>query len=313
MSITYEDDLDNNGEELCNIFAVDDLRLLCRSFRSRYSIDTLRNMAIRVVIHGSSEVRGEDLDHSHTLALSRSHQLLEPLTELYAITRFTISGPVNGDYKHKIIDRIARPAPRHEESLEIVMELWTKGNDALKCHQFAVALKEYKAALLHLETRTWDMNMIETGDFANAPRYKVYHIVAICLIECLALTLLLLRMFDKAHYWARFALDSIVRNKGMISHPPGQYAEFAHLMATTSRSLGKRRRALGELGRALHFDPDNALVKADLVGLCVGFALKKDVARELEAGKVESNVCLILRTSYKDPKETWRWMGQGGY
>ena len=46
-------------------------------------------------------------DHSHTLALSRSHQLLEPLTELYAIARFTISGPISGDYKHKIINQIA--------------------------------------------------------------------------------------------------------------------------------------------------------------------------------------------------------------
>ena len=313
MSITYEDDLDNNGKEHCNIFAVDDLRLLCRSFRSLHAIKNSQNMAFKIVIHGSSEVRGQELDHTHTVALSRSHQLLEPLTELYAIARLTISGPVIGDYKHKIIDQIARPASRHEESLEMVMELWTKGDDALRRQQFAVALEEYKAALLHLETRTWDMNMIETGDFANAPRYKVYHIVAICLIECLALTFLLMRMFDKAHYWATFALCSIVRNKGTISHPPAQYAELAHLMATTSRALGERRRALGELGRALHFNPNIALVKADLVGLCVSFALKKEVARDLETGKADSNVCLILRTSYKDPKQTWRWMGQGGY
>ena len=259
MSITYEDDLNNNGEELCFVFALEDLRLLCRYFHSLYAIDSLQNVAFKVVIHGSSGI---------PLALSRSHQLLEPLMELYDIARFTISGAVNRDYKHKIIDRIARPAPRHEESLEMIMELWTKGNDAFTCHQFAVALEEYKAALLHLETRGWDMNMIETGPFANAPRYQIYHIVVNSLLACLALTFLLLGMFDKAHDWASFALGSIVRNRGTILHPPSQYAELAHLMATTSRALGKRRRALEELGWALHFEPNNALVKADLVQLC---------------------------------------------
>ena len=259
MSITYEDDLDNNGEEFCVVFAVEDLRLICRNFRSIYAIDSLQHMAFKVVLHGSSEV---------PLALSRSHRLLEPLTELYTVARFTISGAVNRNYKHKIIDRIARPAPRHEESLEMIMELWTKGNDALGYHQFAVALEEYKAALLHLETRAWDMNIIETGDFANAPRYQVYHIVVNNLLEYLALTFLLMRMFDKAHYWASFALGSIVRNIGTISYPPGQYAELAHVMATTSKALGNRRRALEEFCWALHFDPNNALVKADFVELC---------------------------------------------
>ena len=308
MSITYETDLDIDGEELCVIFAVEDLRLLCCCFRSLYAIDNLQ-MAFKVVIHGSSEVGGQELDLSHKSALSRSHQLLEPLTELFAIPRVTISGPVDGVYKHKIINQIARPAPTHEESLEMIMELWTKGDDALGCHQFAVALEKYKIALFYLETRTWDMNMIKMGDFANAPRYKVYHIVANCLVECLALTFLLMRMFDKAHYWASFGLGSIVRNKGTILHPPGQYAEFAHLMATSSRALGKRRRALGELGRALHFDPKNALVKADLVELCVSFALEKENAQVLEAENVGSDVYLLPRTSFKDPKEAWRWRG----
>ena len=308
MSITYETDLDLNGEELCFIFAVEDLRLLCCYFCPLFAIDKLQ-MTFKVVIHGSSEVGIQELVSSHKLALLRSQHLLEPLTELYAIPRFTISGPVDGDYKHKIIRQIARPAPTHEESLEMIMERWTKGDDALRCHQSAVALENYKTAILHLETRIWDMNIIKTGNFANAPRYKVCDIVKNCLIECLALTFLLMKKFDKAHYWASFALGSIVRNIGKVSHPPGQYAEFAHLMATTSRALGKRRRALGELGRALHFDPNNALVKADLVMLCASFALKKADAQEHEARKAESNVYLLPRTLYKDPKETWRWRG----
>ena len=268
MSITYEDDLNNNGGELCFIFALEDLRLLCRYFHSLYAIGSLQNLAFKAVIHGSSKIQGQELDHSHTLALSRSHQLLEPLTELYAIARFTISGPVNADYKHKIINQIARPAPRHEESLEVIRKLSTKGNDALRCQQAAVAQEKYTAALLHLETRTWDMNRIETGPFANSSRYKVYHFVVISLLRYLAITFLMMRKPEKAHFWASLALDSIDRHIGTFSHPPDQYTELARLMARSSMALGRTRRALVELGWALHFNPNNALVKADLVQLC---------------------------------------------
>ena len=268
MSITYEDDLNNNGEELFVIFALEDLRHLCRYFHSLYTTNSLQNLAFKVVIHGSSEVRGLELDHSHTLALSRSHRLLEPLTELYAIARFTISGPVNGEYKHEIIHQIARPAPRHEESLEVIRKLRTKGDDALGCHQAAVAQEKYIAALLHLETRTWDMNRIETGPFANFSKYQVYHHIGISLLRSLAITFLIMRKFSKAHYWASLALDSMERHIDTISHPPDQYTELARLMARSSIALGRTRRALGELGWALHFEPNNALVKADLVQLC---------------------------------------------
>ena len=220
MSITYEDDLSINGEELFVLFALEDLRYLCRYFYSLYTIDRLQDLAFKVVIHGSSDIRGLGLDHSQTLALSRSYRLLEPLTELYAIARFTISGPVNREYKHKIIHHIARPAPRHEESVEVIRKLWTKGDDALGYHQAAVAQENYIAALLQLETRIWDMNMTETRYFANAPRYKFCHIGRTFLLECLALTFMRMRKFDKAHYWASHALDLIQRHMDTISHPP---------------------------------------------------------------------------------------------
>ena len=66
MSITYEDDLNNNGEELSVIFALEDLRHLCRYFHLPYTIDSLQNLAFKVAIHGSSKIRGLELDHSHS-------------------------------------------------------------------------------------------------------------------------------------------------------------------------------------------------------------------------------------------------------
>ena len=268
MSITYEDDLNDNGEELFVIFALEDLRHLCRYFHSLYTIDRIQDLAFKVVIHGSSEIRGLGLDHhSQTLASSRSHRLLEPLTELYAIDRFSISGPVDREYKHKTIHHIARPAPRHEESVEVIEKLWAKGDDALGCHQAAVAQEHYIAALLHLETRIWAMNRIESRYFNNAPRYKFYHIGRNFLLGRLALTFMRMRNFDKAHYWACHALDLIERHKGRISYPPDQYARLARLTARSSLALRKTRRAMKELGWALHFEPNNALIKADLVQL----------------------------------------------
>lgn len=44
------------------------------------------------------------------------------------------------------------------------------------------------------------MNMIETGDLANVPRYKVFHVGRNFLLGCLALTFLRMRKLDKAHY-----------------------------------------------------------------------------------------------------------------
>ena len=264
MTITYDHDSNNDLEELCYVFAVEDLQLLCRGFHFLYDDGYLQGLAFGAVIHGSS----------NTLASSRSRQLLEPLTGLYAIARFTISGPANGDYKDKIISQIARPAPRYEASIEVVCELWDEGNALFKIGA-ALALPKYKAAILHLLSRIWDMNMIQTGKYANKSRKEVYHILSFSLYGTLATTFYSLRIFDNAFRWAEIALASLWADIGRIQYQPAQFAILTRLMASNSMALGERRRALGELGRALHHEPDNALVKADLIALCAALGRRE--------------------------------------
>ena len=268
MTITWEDGLNNDGEELFAIFAMEDLRFLCQVFNSLHEVGRLQSVAFKVVIHGSSEVRGQELDHTHTLSLLHSRQLLEPLTELYAIARFTISGPVNEDSKVKIINQIARPAPRHEDSLEMIRELWIQGEAALNGNRVAFAQKKYIAAIFHLETRDWDMSVLETGCYANRSRYTAYCKLLHGLLHWLAFTFLKMGIFDKAHDWASLAFHSMLYVKGRVSHPPAQYVRLARFLAKTSIALGERYQALEELGWALHIEPNNALVKADLSTLC---------------------------------------------
>lgn len=267
MTITYEDGLNNDGEELFAIFAMEDLRLLCQIFNSFHETGRLQSVAFKVVIHGSSEVRGQELDHTHTLSLLHSRQLLEPLTELYAIARFTISGPVNEDYKVKIINQIARPAPRHEDSLEMIRELWIQGEAALNGNRVAFAQKKYIAAILQLESRDWGMSMIKMGRYANQSRYTVYCKLLHGLLHWLAFTFSKMGIFGKAHHWASLALHSMVYVSSTISHPPAQYVALAGFMAKTSIALGERHRALWELSYVLHFEPNNARVKDEMIRL----------------------------------------------
>ena len=263
MSITYEDDLNNDKEELFAIFAMEDLRLLCQVFNSINEMRGPQPRVFKVEIHGSSEVRGQELDHTHRL----SRQILEPLTELYDIARFTISGPVNEDYKVKIINQIARPAPRHEDSLEMIRELWIQGEAAFKGNRVAFAQKKYIAAILQLESRDWDTSMIESGRDAKRSRITSYNMLLHGLLHSLAVTFLEMRIFGKAHHWASHALHIMTHHMGRITHSPAQYGELAHLIATANRALGERHRAVDELRGILRFSPHNVRVEDELITL----------------------------------------------
>lgn len=139
MSITISQDENNRKESFYEIYACDDLHLLCRGFlacvlasdiSAGHDLASLRSLSFAVSIHGSSEGQIYGLRDSTPSASSKPRRLLEPFTKLHNIDRFSITGPVKRQYKAYIKKQVARPAPSLESAITTIMALKDEGNIA---------------------------------------------------------------------------------------------------------------------------------------------------------------------------------------
>lgn len=277
MSITISQDGNNRKGNFFQIYACEDLHLLCRGLlacvlasgiSAGNDLAFLRRSIFAVSIHGSSERRIHELSDSTPSVSSKEHRLLEPFTKLHSIDRFNITGPVYGQYKAYITKQVARPAPSLESAIIEIMALKNEGKNAFNSNQHALAIAKYEAALLHLFTNFWDLDtIIQTGDLAKLKAYDACCSMRFQIQTMLAAALLGMKRFADCHYWASHA-KSIREDRRTRARPELEsYTKVAFIQVLASKGMGEIERAVWELREVVMLDQSHVLMKEQLAVL----------------------------------------------
>ena len=280
MTIAYSWDGSISRATYFCVFACEDLHLLCRGFLA-IGIDDLEDLAFlrsssfQVSICSDSGVEFPDLRDSTPSASSASCRLLEPFTKLHSIGNFSITGPVNEQYKNHIIKQVKCPAPNQGSVIAEISALKDDGNVAYYNHQDGLAISKYEAALIHLQTTFWNFDIIQQGEFTNMTTSDVSCVLYFRVHSDLDIALERVGRLDDCRYWARHTRKEVsVYNTRYWQQPPEIWMRpFSTVLAY--KAVGEIERAVFELRNGIKRFPGNVTLMNELAILEIDAAAKK--------------------------------------
>ncbi|KAL9072697.1 MAG: hypothetical protein Q9161_003406 [Pseudevernia consocians] len=280
MTIAYSWNRVNSNATYCYAFACEDLHLLCRGFLAIGMDDLgdiafLRSSSFQVSICRDSGVEFPDLRDSTPSASSASCRLLEPFTKLHSIGNFSITGPVNEQYKNHIIKQVKCPAPNHGSVIAEISALKDDGNVAYCNHQDGLAISKYEAAFIHLQTTFWNYDIIQQGEFTNMTSSDVSCVLYYRLHSDLDIALQRVGRLDDCRYWARHTRkERSVYNTWCWQQPPEIWMRPLSTVLAC-RAVGEIERAVFLLRNELKSNPGNVTLMNELAILEIEAAAKK--------------------------------------